>query len=295
MEIFLAILAAFTFSFHSITGRAFQLGVQRNERDIKIFQAAVCTIGAVAYLISSIINTRFSFEISPIDVLSAVAFGVFFCLASLMSVLSFNYGPMSITSVITNASVVIPLLYSLIMLKEGITGWQIAGFILLMCTFVFSALGGKKNENSKYFTWFILVIISFFSNGITAVLQKVYKLSTSGGDGNLYMAIAYGTAAIVFTIVFLVDRKVPQKGEKFRSPAKFALYSLIGGLGSFVGNAILMYLADKLTASVLYPIVNGGLCVIVTLASCIIFKEKLTKMKIVTIILGAASIIALNL
>jgi multidrug transporter EmrE-like cation transporter len=66
-------------------------------------------------------------------------------------------------------------------------------------------------------------------------------------------------------------------------------------MGSFIGNGILMSLNTKMPATILYPMVNGGIGVLVAIVSCTAFKEKLTVLKFLAILTGIASIIFLNL
>jgi multidrug transporter EmrE-like cation transporter len=69
----------------------------------------------------------------------------------------------------------------------------------------------------------------------------------------------------------------------------------MGGFGGFIGNSILMSLNTAMPASLLYPLVNGGIAVIVAIMSCVIFKEKLTLQRALTILVGLAAIVTLNL
>lgn len=52
-----------------------------------------------------------------------------------------------------------------------------------------------------------------------------------------------------------------------------------------------MSLNTSMPASILYPMVNGGIGVLVAVISCTVFKEKLTVLKLLAIITGVASIV----
>ena len=56
-----------------------------------------------------------------------------------------------------------------------------------------------------------------------------------------------------------------------------------------------MSLSTKVPAALLYPFLNGGLCVAVSLFSIIIFREKLNLKKAITIFVGVSAVIVLNL
>ena len=54
-------------------------------------------------------------------------------------------------------------------------------------------------------------------------------------------------------------------------------------------------LCTEIPAGILYPTVNGGLCVITAMASFVIFREKPTVLKMLSILSGVAGIVILNL
>lgn len=56
-----------------------------------------------------------------------------------------------------------------------------------------------------------------------------------------------------------------------------------------------MSLNTAIPASLLYPLVNGGIGVFVAVASCVIFREKLTLQRLLTILVGLSAIVVLNL
>ena len=296
MNIVLIILSIAAFSATSISTRAFQLKCSKSKRDICLFQSLFCFVGAAAYFIKA----GMRLQLSAAHLVMAMLFGVFFASASLFSAFCYEIGPMSLTSVIENSSVIIPVVYSCMLLNENVTLFQKIGFALLIATFVLSAFQGGSDDNRKKagFLWFVFVLIGFFSNGITAVLQKQYKLAQPDADGSGFMGIAYLTAAVVLALAFALKRKdgSDENAESaFRLSPLCVLFVVCAGLGSFVGNAVLMRLSTELPAALLYPFVNGGLCVAVSIFSLAFFREKLTFSKACTIAVGITSIVFLNI
>ncbi len=292
MNILLLVCGVLAFAANSLTIRAFQLKCAKTRNDTNLFQALFCIAGALAYMISG----RFLFDLTAVQLISAMMFGVFFAGAVLFSASCYLCGPMSLTSVIVNSSVIVPVLYSCVSLGESVTSAQIIGCGLLIITFILSALnsenGNQKRANIK---WLIFVLIAFLSNGITAVIQKVYKISAPESDGNIFMGVAYFTAALVLLAAFFAGKN-KEKAEKSKFNVSLAAtLILIAGLGSFTGNGILMRLSTQIPAAMLYPFVNGGLCVTVSAFSVLLFREKLSLKKAITIITGLAAVIVLNL
>ena len=95
-------------------------------------------------------------------------------------------------------------------------------------------------------------------------------------------------------------RRGADLAEHFKSADNAALAALFfsssaAGIGSCIGNGILSYLCTKINGGILYPFINGGLCVTVAIFSFAIFREKADKLKILSLITGIAAIILLNI
>ncbi len=294
MNTVLIIFSVLAFAATSITTRVFQLKCAKNERDTDLFQSLFCLVGAVAYLI----RAGFRFDLSLPQGISAALFGLFFAFASLFSAFCYMHGPMSLSSVIVNCSVVFPILYSCITLHESISLPQLIGCALLLITFILSTSHAEDTEKKINLRWLLYIFIAFFSNGVTAVIQKRYKLSAPTADGNAFMGTAYLIAAVVLLISFLLKHRRPAAGDSgasFRFSPLVGLLILCAGLGSFFGNGVLLKLSTVVPASLLYPFINGGLCVTVSVCSLLCFREKLTVKKAAAILIGLASVIVLNL
>lgn len=293
MNILWIIVSVLTFSASSIATRGFQLKCSRQERDVCLFQALYCLVGAVAYLL----RAGFSLALSLSDGLRSALFGVLFASASLFSAFCYDNGPMSLTSVLVNCSGMVPVVYSCLLLREPITGCQLTGILLLIVTFVLSAVSkGSADSEKRSALWLPFVLIAFFSNGMTAVIQKQYKLSAPASDGNGFMGLAYAVAAVVLALAFLVKgKKAPESGKRFTLTPLCVLLILCAGLGSFVGNTVLLRLSTVVPAALLYPFVNGGLCVAVSVFSLAFFGENLTRAKAGAVLVGLTSIVLLNL
>lgn len=112
-----------------------------------------------------------------------------------------------------------------------------------------------------------------------------------------FMGTAYGISSIIFLFVFILrngKEKILLKNQT-TSPAALFFTSAAAGIGSCVGNGILSYLCTKINGGILYPFINGGLCVTVAIFSFAIFREKADKLKILSLITGIAAIILLNI
>lgn len=288
--IFLSVLA---FSLNSIMTRTFQVALQRKEYAIRLYQSLFCSVAALAYFLLGLINGAcFSFEM----LLPAILFGIFFAAAVLFIAACTDLGYMSLTAVIVNMSLLIPVFYSVFFLEEPFTPLMLVGLFLVLLTLTISSLGKGNGDGADIKRWLLFVVIAFLANGGSAVTQKIYVKSYGDSNLMLFMGIAYTVSALIFAVFYIEKRKkdpAPLQ-EQIRKPYLLPLLALISGIGSFGGNGLLGILSDKVDGGILYPSVNGGLAVTVALASFLIFKEKPTCKKGIAILTGIAAIIVLN-
>ena len=74
-----------------------------------------------------------------------------------------------------------------------------------------------------------------------------------------------------------------------------ALAAVLLAGGSVGGNLLLTWLAGRVDASYLFPLVQGSIIVGVTLCSVLLFREKLSARGRLGILLGVAAIAVINL
>ncbi len=282
--------AVVCFSANSVCTRFFQVKLQSERHSISAYQALFCTVAAVLFFLSG------EKEIPTADtVCSGILFGVFFFCAVMFSTAGFEKGSMALTSVIVNMSLILPVLYSTLILGEKMGVGHVVGIVLFLVTFVLSSDSVKKERIGR--GWLIVVLVAFLCNGMSAVVQKRYILHSEEAQTGLLMAIAYLTAALLFAGRFLLSPEGMRKEERptVRYSLSLCVVAMISGAGSFGGNLLLCNLSDKINGSVLYPCVNGGLCLLLTGVSCLIFREKLNVRKTIALLCGGIAIVILNL
>ena len=291
MNFLLAILSASAHSVNSISLRLYQTKAQKSVADLRLFQGLAMLIAAICYWGLN----GFSLRLETTGVLLALCYGLDLVLTGITVSICYLCGPMSLTSVISNACVVLPIAVGCIFYQEVMTFTQIVGIILLGITLALPCFEGGSSSGKISWQWFPLIILAFFFNGMGAVLLNIYGRVADAAGRNAYLSIGYFVGAFLYLLISLYHHKkldlTPGKG--FFSPL-VAIVLVCSALGSFIGNGILMSLNTKMPATILYPMVNGGIGVLVAAVSCTVFKEKLTVLKFIAILTGVASIIFLN-
>ena len=292
MNFLLAILSASAHSVNSISLRLYQTKLQKSVADLRLFQGLSMLLAAICYCGLN----RFSLKLETAGLLLALCYGLDLVLTGITVSTCYLCGPMSLTSVISNACVVLPIAVGCIFYQEVMTFNQILGIILLAITLALPCFEGGSSGGKISWQWFPLILLAFFFNGMGAVLLNIYGRVADAAGRNAFLSIGYFVGAFFYLCISMyhhkrLDLKI---GKGFFCPLLIVVLAC-ACLGSFIGNGILMSLNTKMPATILYPMVNGGIGVLVAIVSCTFFKEKLTTLKFIAILTGIASIIFLNL
>ena len=293
-------VAVLAFACNSFATRLFQTKFFDAQRRLPRFQMTFCLIATVCFFLSG------GCALPTVETsVYGLCFGILFFLAVAMSAKGFALGSMALTSVIINMSLILPILYSIVFHHERPTLMHYIGFALFCGSVIVSACSARDGETKRLnLAWLLVISIGFIANGSTAILQKNYVLNSAAKQDATFLSVAYLTAALCFAVTAIVTAKKTAPAEpisplsgKERSLALLAFFGVaaLSGFGSFGGNLILGKLSASVDAAILYPCINGGLAVFTTLLSFFFFREKPTALKIISILLGAAAIVVLNL
>ncbi len=293
MSSLLILISVLAFTCNGFGTRLFQTRFAHAERRLPLYQALFCVISMVFFWGYG------KFALPSLETcLYGVIFGVLFFLAAYMSAKCYMIGSMALTSVIMNMSLIVPLLYSILVLKEHITLLHVIGFCFFCASVICSAVT-KAQQKKGNLLWLLLVLVGFCSNGMTATIQKIYAIEAASKQDSVFLGVAYLMAALCFLVTFFSQKK--QAAKESTDPLrldyviKFMAVALLAGAGSFGGNLLLGQLAPKVNAAILYPCINGGLAICTSLVSFCFFREKPTAQKLCSILLGCAAIVILNL
>ena len=173
----------------------------------------------------------------------------------------------------------VPFLYGVIFLGEPITFLKIAGIALLVVALLLPVFkkNEEKNSNIKLFT--ILGIVVFLLNGMVGVFNKIHQVSPNAISTFEFCYWQNSISVIIISAVLPVCAlSKKEMGMVFANTKKavqvwwliflFAVASQAGGI-------LQLFAAKTIEASVMFPIVTGGVMVITALFGAIFFKEKI--------------------
>lgn len=281
------------FAVNAIGTRWVQTKYPESKKILRTYQILFCLIAALLFWYRS----GFSITLNRALLLYGMGFGLFFFTATLLGAVCYEIGSMSVTSIITNLSFLIPIVYGCIASGDQISGMQCLGIGLIVVVLILVGIPQKGSGGNRVHispVWFPAVLIAFFSNGMTAVLQKRYITDYTDEHLSVMMTVAYLTSAALFLVCLFVKGNTQTMKVNKRALIEVIVVSIISGIGSFGGNLLVGILCNVVEGAILYSCVNGGLCLFISVVSFLAFKEKCYLTKILALVVGVSAIIILN-
>ena len=240
------------------------------------------------------------FRVPASGVFAAAAFGVFFYLTVLTNLKALESGPLSLTTLIVNFSLIMPMGYSFIFLHERITVTRTAGLALLVvCMFLFTdpRVTGEAKISGR---WIGYSLLSLLCSGTLSLISKIYATKTENAYFSAFLVLGYAFASAASFAAFLLLRSRGEPAAEKASERALLAPAMIGvvlyvGCASFALNLAFVLLATMMDSAIVYPAVQGGGPIVTAVLSRLFFGERIPWKKGAAILLGAAAIVLLNL
>ena len=138
------------------------------------------------------------------------------------------------------------------------------------------------------------VALLFFANGIYSTIVIAQQRWTGYAQRSEMIAVVFLTLAIISVLYLIWGCKTNVK-TAFQLQKRSWCYALTSSAALSVAMNLLVILLQFVNASVLYPIQNSAILVLLVLLSAVHLKERIGKFTIVGIVFALAGIAALGL
>ena len=222
----------------------------------------------------------------------SIAFGVGFTFACVGLINALNTGPVALTSLILNFSLIATTVYGFFFWGTPVTKLAITGLVLASVALFLCLYSGKEKGNKTSGKWFVWVLVCFSGNLLCTIVQKEQQLAYGGAHGNELMFFGMIIALLVSIPLYLCsdrsDSRVLLKRAWF--------WPVLAGVSNLVMNFFLMRLANSsLSANIVYPSIAVIPLAAITLISFFVFGEKSKWWQWIGIGMGIVSILLLSL
>ncbi len=283
MNTFFLLVAILCISIQYITKKSYNTRVSNGAFTFSALSSFFASLVFIVFLKGSLSLNK---ELFPYSLLFALTYGI----AQVFSILAVKEGPLSLTSLFAQYSLLIPTFHGLIFLSEpyGITLFLGIGLLVISTVFV----NIEKKDNKKITKkWIIFVFISFLGNGLCSVVQKVAGLELSEEYRTSFMLLAL----LISSVALLIIAFATSKKETLSHITKGGLQYTLSGIANGLTNVATLALATRMSASVSFPIIASGGIILTALVSVFIYREKLSLFQKLGFVLGIGAIIVMNI
>ena len=204
--------------------------------------------------------------------------GFWFIFTYLLMTASTQRSGVTVTSLSSKLSVVLPTLAGVFLFGEKLNFVATLGIVLALVALVL-VVGGKKGDAKHCVStggkgWLIglLPVFIFFGTGTGDILMKLTEQRHTGNDLSFMIAFIYFIALLFGILIVAYDL--------IRGCSKWQWKSALGGIGLGVINYFSTYCVYNAMRCfdnvVLFPVYNIGVVSVTALTGWLLFKEKLT-------------------
>ena len=223
----------------------------------------------------------------------SLGLGALFIIVFNLMALTTQRSGLSVVSVATKMSVVIPIIFGFLYYKESFGVYKIIGVTLALIA-VYLVSSKTKDGLSLSAKGWIFPLLVFVGSGIIDTSLKFLENSfVAENDVPIFSATIFGAAACIGIIVLLFNAA---KGN-----FTFQFKNILGGIVLGIPNYFSIYFlvkalrSDLLDSSGIFTVNNVGVVMASTLIGIILFKEKLSPKNWLGIVLAILSILLVTL
>lgn len=208
---------------------------------------------------------------------------------------------MSTASVANKMSVVMPVMFSVLVLQESLTILKVIGIVLALIALYFATYSNKENAHQNKHLLYLPVLVFIGSGLIDVAINATNSFFVKTNQDAEMFTISSFACAFVIGLCVIVFQKVKSTIIVNSVPAPFELKSIIGGVLLGVPNYFSIFFiikaleSDVLSSVQIFPLLNISNVVLSTFVGFIIFKEKLSVKNIAGIIIALIAIFLITL
>lgn len=247
-----------------------------------------CTVGLIWYEgdinVAQLVNSTWIYGPLLLGVLFITIFNLMAKTAQISGV--------SVASVATKMSLVIPVILGMLLYGEQLSFWQIAGIVLALSA-VYLASIKKKNIAIPRKDLLLPLMVFLGSGAIDASIKYFEEKHLTDQEIPIFSSMVFGCAALS-GLIFVT---LKGQGNNFKVNAK----NILGGIALGVPNYFSIYFliralrSETLSSAAVFTLNNVAIVMLSTLLGILLFKERLTFKNWVGVLLSVLSIIMVAL
>ena len=247
-------------------------------------------LAAVSAVILLLVGGEFSKIDLPTVIYSGLS-GIMLVVASACGLYAMRAGTMALTSMFSTAGLIVPCIAGIVLYDEKMSFMQWLGVVMFLGASFLLISSSKKMKANFSFKTVLLLIGSLISNGVTMMLQTMFKREIVGGSVTAFSFLSFIIPALIL-LIFMggYKLKVPEQCQE-KMEKKLVMLTVVSAIALFIVNQLATMAADKVQPVVLFTFINGGNTIIAAVMAALIFKEKFTVKSVLGILLGLGALV----
>lgn len=290
MSVLLIIAIIFLYSFQTLFCKLYTDHYPGKQ---ELSSPVFCILESVAITLITWAWCGFRFEASPTTILIGIANALALLGYNTFLIKASNRGSYAFMNVMMLfGGILLPILYSIMVLHNGLNALQIVAIALMLVACVLMNLKEMKLKGTHW-SYYLFCLLLFLFNGLYGILLKVQSVYNDAQSKEMIM-ITFGMMG-VFALLQLAFKEKKNTLQAFKLNKKCAMPLAVCLLSAALAINLVVLILPLVDVSVFYTVDNGGVLLLSAIYSVVLFKEKPTISNVLGIILAIASITMLSL
>lgn len=285
-----------------LVGQALALKSYRNRRTAGedrpfALHAAYSFLIAAGFIAYAFVAGHKSLSVTTLSI--GALFGLLFSLTMHVYARAIATGPLAYSNFYFSASMIVPVVASVVVWREPYNAMGATAVLLfLVAFFCIAAYGNGANAKPRR-SWYIYCLLAFALNGSLSVISKWHQISLNGSEVIEYMGVSFTSAFLCSAFAMFAGEKSLRKkgrGGSIRASVwSVKGYAVILAATTGFANVLIVYLSGKLPGAFLFPFINGSMIILLSLASFLFWKERMSRGGTTGLAIGLAAIVLVSL
>ncbi len=222
--------------------------------------------------------------------LISFATGVTLTISIVSSLLALNGSSIVLGSLFGMAGLLIPTISGIFIFDQAVSLLQWSGiFVLFVSAWLLTSSSQTTNGKLSVKTM-IYLLLGFFSNGGTMLLQTLYKAYVPTGSVYAYSFLQFLIPSVVMLFVFFVKNGTTKEKTPIKFSKKLIVVTVMSALAILGISTIATVASEIVPAAALFSVSEGGGIVSSGIVGMLMYKEGLNVRSILGIIVAILGI-----
>ncbi len=273
---------------NNLLKNAFAKGDVCTEGDNAVYNAIACFIGAPLSLIGH--------GLAPMSgpaLLWSALFGASMAGVAISAIRAFRSGPMALTALFGDFSMILPILFAFLFWREPISGLRIPGILLMFAAIYLMVNPGKGSGEKISPSWVLWAGIFSLTTGLMSLFQQI-SVKTVPEESSMFLVAGFLFATLFVLIYAAFCQRKEETRVSFPLFSRQNLNGLIVGIFGGISHICAVAILKLMDSAIFYPL-KAGLCILFNgLLGWFLLKERVSRRRLLGFILGGVSVLLLT-